>query len=326
MTKPRVAILDDTQDVALLSADWTILGNTAEVVVFREAFADEAEAANRLVSFDVIVPMRERTPLPRSLLSRLPKLRMIALTGLRAPTLDLAACADLGITVSNTAGDHVTAATAELTWGLILACARSLPRADAVMRSGGWHEDVPVGFALEGRRIGIVGLGKLGSRVARYADAFGMEVLAWSQNLTAEQAQVCGARLVQKHELFSTADVVTLHLVLSGRTRGIVGREEIEALKAGSILVNTSRGPLIDKSALMDRLAMKDVTVGLDVFDEEPLPSSSPLRSSAHVVMAPHLGYSTKDVFRQFYGEALENIRAYLDGKPTRVITPPKAG
>jgi phosphoglycerate dehydrogenase-like enzyme len=322
MSKPRIAILDDTQGVALTAADWSTLRERAEIEVFPSPFASEDETISALSPFDIVVPMRERTPFPRALLARLPKLRMIALTGARAPSLDLVACADFGITVSNTGGDYVTAATAELTWGLILACARGLPRADAGVRQGGWHDNLTLGTNLQGKRIGIVGLGKLGARVARYASAFGMEVVAWSQNLTEAAAAECGARRVDKNELFSTSDVITLHLVLSERTRGIVGHKEMESLKPGCILINTARGPLIEEEALLGRLRQDDIVAGLDVFDKEPLPEKSPFRMLCNVVIAPHLGYSTREVIQQFYGESVENITAFLDGEPIRVITP----
>jgi phosphoglycerate dehydrogenase-like enzyme len=241
-TRLAIAILDDSQSVALRAADWSRLREVADIAVFTQPFADENEAAEKLAAFDILVPMRERTALTGSLIARLPRLRMIALTGARAPTLDLAACASAGIVVSNTGGEHVTASTAELAFGLILACARTLPRADATMRAAGWHDGLPLGTILAGTRLGVVGLGKLGARLARYGAAFGMEVVAWSQNLTPEAAQAAGARRVDKAELFSTCDVISLHLVLSERTRHMVGADEIGAMKPGAILVNTARG------------------------------------------------------------------------------------
>jgi phosphoglycerate dehydrogenase-like enzyme len=278
MSRVRIAVLDDTQDVALRSADWSPLEGRAEIVIFREPFADEDAAAQALAGFDVVVPMRERTPFPASLVGRLPGLRLVALTGVRAPSLDVAACTARGVLVCNTGMDSA-AATAELAFALILACARAVPRADAVMRGGGWHAGLPLGTVLAGKRLGIVGLGKLGSRVAGYGRAFGMEVVAWSQNLTEAAALAAGARLVPKEELFASSDVVSLHLVLLERTRGLVGAPELAAMRDGAILVNTARGPIVDEAALLAELARGRLTAGLDVFDREPLPADHPLRA-----------------------------------------------
>lgn len=320
---PRIAILDDSQHVARASADWSALDGRAHLTVLSAPFGTEDAAAKALQDFDILVPMRERTPLPGSLLERLPRLKMIALTGVRSPSLDLVACAKLGITVCNTAGDQVTPATAELAFALILAVARDLARADQRIRAGGWHEGVRLGIPLAGKTLGIVGLGRLGTIVGRYGKAFGMDVIAWSQNLTKEAAEAGGARLVSKAELFATADVVSLHLVLSPRSRGIVGAAEIAALKPGAILVNTARGPLIEREPFLARLRQGDLFAGLDVHDQEPMAGDDPFRSLPNVVLAPHLGYSTDAVFKQFYGQSLENILAFLDGQPIRVL---KAG
>ena len=319
----RIAILDDSQNIAEASADWRSLRDRADVVIMRDPFANEDAVAAALADFDIIIPMRERTPLPGTLLNRLPKLKMIALTGARSPSLDLAACAARGIHVSNTTGDESLTATAELAFALILACARDLGRADANMHGDKWHDNLRMGISLGGKRIGIVGLGKLGSRVAGYARAFGMDVVAWSQNLTAKTATAAGAKLVSKAELFATADVVSVHLVLSPRSRNIIGAAEIEALKPGAILVNTSRGPLVDRAALLARLGRGDIVAGLDVYDQEPLPKTDPLRALPNVVLTPHLGYSSDAVYRQFYGQSVENILSFLDGKPIREL---KAG
>lgn len=318
---PRVAVLDDTQDVARTSADWGLLAGRAEVAFFHEPFADEEDAAARLRPFQILVPMRERTPFPASLLRRLPDLRLIAMTGARAPTLDLAACTGQGVVVCNTGIDSA-AATAELAFGLILSCARAIPRADAIVRAGGWHASLPSGFALAGKRLGVLGLGKLGSRVASYGKAFGMEVVAWSQNLTAEAAEARGVRRVEKTELFARSDVVSIHLVLSERTRGIVGPAELASMREGAVLVNTSRGPLVDEAALVEALRSGRLRAGLDVYDLEPLPADHPLRRQAAAVLTPHLGYSTRAVFAQLYRESVENILAYLDGSPVRVVNP----
>ena len=321
MPQVSIAILDDTQGVALQSADWSVLADRADVTVLRAPFAEEDAAAAALAPFAVLVPMRERTPFPASLIARLPNLRLIAMTGVRAPTLDITACTERGVLVCNT-GLDTAAATAELAFALILACARAIPRADATMRAGGWHTGVPVGTVLAGKRLGIVGLGKLGSRVATYGAAFGMEVVAWSQNLTEEAAAAHGAQRVSKEELFSTSDVVSLHLVLSERTRSVVGAGELAAMQNGAILVNTSRGPLIDEAALLGELRRGRILAGLDVYDREPLPAYHPLRELQNVVLTPHLGYSAKPVFEQVYRESVENIDAFLAGRPMRVVNP----
>ena len=320
-TLPRIAIIDDTQDLARSSADWSRLDGRAELTIMTTPFADEDEAASRLAPFDVIVPMRERTAFPASLVRRLPRLKLFTMTGLRAPTFDIPALTAAGVVVSNT-GIDTTAATSELAFALIMACARTIPLADRVMRAGGWHEGVPFGTVLTGKRLGIVGLGKLGAKVAGFGRAFGMEIVAWSQNLDDAKAEAGGARRVAKDELFATADVVSLHLVLSERTRGIVGAAEFAAMKDGAILVNTSRGPLVDEAALVAELQRGRLRAGLDVFDREPLPPDNPLRSLPNVVLTPHLGYGAAHVFRQFYGDSLENILAWLDGAPIRVVNP----
>jgi phosphoglycerate dehydrogenase-like enzyme len=322
MTKPRIAILDDSQNVAMASADWSGVSARAEITVFSDPFADEVAAGAALAEFDIVVLMRERTAFTSGLIGRLPKLKMIALTGARAPTLNIAAATKAGVLICNTGGEPVTAATAELAFGLIMSCARDIAHADAVMRGGGWHEGVPLGTILSGLRLGVVGLGRLGSRVARYGAAFGMDVTAWSQNLTDEKASEGGARLVSKDELFGQSDVISLHLVLSERTKGIVGTSEIAAMKPGAILINTSRGPLIEEEPLMAALAEGRIRAGLDVYNVEPLPTDHRLRKLPNVVLTPHLGYSAEPVFRQFYGESAENILAYLDGRPTRVVNP----
>lgn len=318
---PRIAVIDDTQDVAHASADWSRLDGRAEVVVFNTPFADEDDAAAKLASFDVIVPMRERTAFPASLVRRLPKLKLLAMTGARAPTFDIPALTAAGVVVSTT-GIDTTAATSELAFALIMASARTIPLADRVMREGGWHEGVPVGTVLSGKRLGLLGLGKLGQKVAGFGHAFGMEVVAWSQNLDAAKAEEGGARLVGKAELFETSDVVSIHLVLSDRTRGIMGTAELAAMKDGAILVNTSRGPLVDEAALLAELERGRIRAGLDVFDREPLPADHPLRRLPNVVLTPHLGYGAAHVFRQFYGDSIENILAWLDGAPIRVANP----
>jgi phosphoglycerate dehydrogenase-like enzyme len=266
--------------------------------------------------------MRERTPFPATLIDRLPNLRMIALTGPRSPSLDIAACTARGIVVCNTGGDHSTLATAELAFGLIIAGARGLGQSHANMRAGFWHQNLPMGFALAGKTLGIIGLGKLGARVAAYGQAFGMRVVAWSQNLTAEVAAAAGCAQVGKDQLLSMADVVSIHLVLSERSRGLIGARELGLMRQGALLVNTSRGPIVDEAALLAVLSAGRIRAALDVYDQEPLPEDHPLRSAPNVTLAPHLGYGSDAVFRQFYGESLENIEGFLAGSPVRVMNP----
>jgi len=318
---PAIAILDDYQKVALASADWSALAAKATIQVFHDPWADEDAIAAALETFGIVVLMRERTPFPASLIARLPNLRMIALTGTRTNTLDIAACTERGILISHTAGNPSTAA-AELAFALILACARALPHAFSNMAAGLWEDGIPMGMPLAGKRLGVLGLGHLGKEVARMGLAFRMEVLAWSQNLTAEAAAAHGCKLVGKKELFATADVVSLHLALSERTRAIVGRDELAAMKRGAILVNTARAGLVDQPALMDALHARKIIAGLDVYDREPLPSDHPLRNLPNAVLTPHLGYVVNDVFEHYFRDIIEDIDAYLLGKPIRVLNP----
>lgn len=318
----RVAVLDDWQGVSRQLADWRALEARAEVVFFDRAFADEDDVARTLAGFDILLAMRERTAFPKSLLDRLPRLRMIALTGARSWTMDVAACTARGIVVSRTAGEKATAATAELAVALLLAAARGIPVADASMRDGRFQQGVPAGIVLEGRTLGVIGLGKIGSRVARVAAALGMNVLAWSQNMTTEVAHAAGASLVSKDELLARCDAVSLHVVLSERTRGLIGAGELARMKPGAILVNTSRGPLVDETALVEAVRAGRVVAALDVFDREPLPADHPLRTLPGTVLTPHQGYGVREVYAQFYGESIENILAFLDGRPTRLLNP----
>jgi phosphoglycerate dehydrogenase-like enzyme len=322
MTLPKIAILDDSQLVAEFSADWPRLKGRAHVTVLRKPLGSEDAAAKELSTYDILVPMRERTPFPASLIRRLPNLRMIALTGPRSPSLDIAACTAQGVIVCNTGGEHSSMATAELTFGLILASARGLGDGHVNMRSARWHENLPTGFALGGKTLGIIGLGKLGLKVARYGQAFGMRVIAWSQNLTDEAAKSAGCARVEKDELLAAADVVSIHLVLSDRSRGLIGARELGLMKPGAMLVNTSRGPIVDEAALLNALHDGHIRAALDVYDQEPLRTDHPLRTAPNVLLSPHLGYGSEEVFRQFYGESLENIEAFLAGKPIRVMNP----
>lgn len=318
----RVAVLDDWQGVARGAADWAPLAARAEIVFFDQPFADEDAAAAALAGFDILLPMRERTPLPGALIARLPKLRMIAQTGPRNPSLDIAACTTRGILVCNTGGELSGIATAELTLGLLLAATRDIAAGDAAIRAGRFQGGVAVGSLLHGRTLGVVGLGRIGARVAAFGRALGMEVIAWSQNLTGEAAAAAGATRVEKAELFARADAVTLHLVLSARSRGIVGAAEIAAMRPGALLINTSRAPLVDEAALLAALREGRIRAALDVYAIEPLPPEHPLRGAPNTVLTPHLGYGTKEIFAQFYGESLQNILAFLDGAPTRVMNP----
>ena len=321
--KTRVAVLDDWQGVAKSSADWSRLTERAEVVFFEEPFKDADAIAKALAGFEIIIAMRERTRFPKELIERLPKLRMIALTGGRTWTMDFDALNARSIVVSHTGGTHSTAATAELALGLLLSAARHIPRADASVRKGGFQGGVPVGQVLEGKTLGVIGLGKIGSKMARYGQALGMRVLAWSQNMTEEKAAAAGAKRVDKAVLLSESDAISLHLVLSDRTRGIIGAQDLARMKPDAILVNTSRGPLVDEAALVEKLENGKLIAALDVYAQEPLPANHPLRNLPNAILTPHLGYCTREVYSQFYGDSIENVLAFLDGKPIRVLTNP---
>ena len=321
----KLAILDDYQELALKSADWERLRSKGcEISVFHEPFASADDAAAKLAPFEILVLMRERTAFPRALLERLPKLRFIALTGLRAPSLDMKACSERRVPISNTPGvGGGTAVTAELAFGLIIAAARDFEKAARNIRAGRWHKGLRGGTLLEGKRLGLLGLGKIGSRVCGYARAFGMETVAWSQNLTAEKAAQAGAVLVSKEELLKTSDFVSIHLVLSDRTRGLIGAAELALMKPGATLVNTSRGPIVDEKAMLEALASGRLShAALDVYDREPLPQDHPLLKMDNVTLLPHLGYVSDEVLRGFYRECVENIAAWLEGKPVRVVNP----
>jgi phosphoglycerate dehydrogenase-like enzyme len=319
----KVAVLDDWQGVAKQSADWSPLQSCAEVVFFPQAFANEDDAASKLADFDIVLSMRERTPLPASLINRLPKLRMLGMTGARNASLDTAACTARGVVVCNTQGGaNSEAATAELALGLLISAARAIPSGDANIRAGKFQEGVPIGYALAGKTMGIIGLGRLGSHMARYCKALNMTLLAWSQNLTADKAQAAGTTMVSKEDLLSRSDAVSIHLVLSDRTRGLIGAADLARMKPGAILVNTSRGPIIDEKALIEAVQARRIVAALDVFDREPLPADHPLRRASNVVMTPHLGYGVQETWVGFYPQSVENALAFLDGKPVRVTNP----
>jgi phosphoglycerate dehydrogenase-like enzyme len=319
----KVAVLDDWQGVAQKSVDWSPLMAVADVVFFEQAFNDEDAAVENLTDFEIVLTMRERTPLPGSLINRLPRLRMLGITGSRVASLDVAACTAQGVMVCNTVGSGKSgAATAELALGLLLSAARAIPAADANMRAGRFQEGLPVGMGLAGKTIGIIGLGRLGSQMARYCQALNMTVLAWSENLTIEKAQVAGAALVSKDELLSRSDAISIHLVLSPRSRGLIGAAEIAQMKPGAILINTSRGPIVDQAALIDAVQSRRIIAALDVYDHEPLPADSPLRRASSVILTPHLGYGVRETWTEFYGQSSENALAFLKGKPLRVVNP----
>jgi phosphoglycerate dehydrogenase-like enzyme len=318
----RIAVLDDWQDVARKSADWSALAARADLTFLANAFDTADTAAAALADFDILLAMRERTGFPESLLRRLPKLRMIGITGAQVATLDLAACSRQGVVVCNTAGGAPGApfATAELALGLLISAARAIPAADATMRAGGFQRGLPVGVSLAGKTLGIVGLGRLGSRMARYGAALDMRVIAWSPNLTQAKAQESGARLVGKSDLMADSDAISVHMVLSQRSLGIIGAKDIGRMKKGAILINTSRGPLIEEGALVAAVNAGDIIAALDVYDKEPLPQDHPLRACDNAVLTPHIGYGVEDTWRDFYPRSVENAIAFLDGKPIRIV------
>jgi phosphoglycerate dehydrogenase-like enzyme len=317
MPLPQVAVLDDYQQVALSSADWSPLTGRAEVSVFTEHITGTAELARRLAPFDVIAAMRERTAFPAGLLAQLPALKLLITTGMRNASIDLAAARQRGVTVCGTGMSG--AGAPELAWGLVMALTRSIPQEDAGVRAGGWQSSV--GRELAGSTLGLLGLGRIGQRMARYAKAFEMEILAWSENLTEERARECGARLVSKAELFAQSDIVSVHVQLSSRTAGLIGATELALLGPDGYLVNTSRGPIVDEQALIGALRGGVIAgAALDVFDTEPLPAGHPLRALPNTVLTPHIGYVTRRTYEVFYTGIVEDVVAWLDGSPVRVI------
>jgi len=306
----RVAILDDYQDVALRFADWSGL----DVTAFNDHLADDDALIARLESFEAVVAMRERTPFPAARLERLPNLRLLVTTGAANASIDVAAANALGITVCATG--YFSSHTAELTWGLILALARHIPAEDASVRAGGWQHTV--GLDLARSTLGVIGYGRLGTKVAEVGRAFGMEIIAWSQNLREAE----GATVVTKEELLSRADIITIHTRLSDRTRGLIGAAELALMKPTALLVNTSRGPIVDETALLDALHGGRIGgAAIDVYDTEPLPAEHPLRNAPRTVVTPHIGYVTEATYEVFYRDAAEDIRAFIAGSPIRVLT-----
>jgi phosphoglycerate dehydrogenase-like enzyme len=317
----RCAILDDYQNVALGLADWSAISADVEIQVFNEHLGDEAAVAKALAEFEVVAIMRERTPFPRSLFEKLPKLKLLVTTGMGNLSVDLAAAKEHGVVVSGT--DILKYPTAELTWGLVLAATRRIPQECRSVAGGAWQ--TTLGTGLDGKTLGVIGLGTQGARVASYGKAFAMQVLAWSQNLTAERCAEVGVTLASKEELLARADVVTIHMVLGERSRGLIGAEDLAQMKPSATLINTSRGPIVDEAALIK--ALTDGTIagaGLDVFDQEPLAEDHPLRRLPNAVVTPHIGYVTAETYRIFYQHTLEDIRAWLDGAPVRVLTAAK--
>ncbi|MDB5286216.1 MAG: hydroxyacid dehydrogenase [Mucilaginibacter sp.] len=308
--KIKIAVLDDYQQVALSMADWSVLHNCADITVFHDHLDDEAAIIEHLLPFRVICVMRERTPLQRQLLSKLPNLKLIVSTGKRNASIDINATEEFGITIKHTG--YVQSGAPELTWALIMAIARHIPIESNNLRSGGWQ--TTIGTDLKGKTIGIIGLGNIGSKIAAYAKAFDMKVIAWSQNLTTEKAAECGAELVTKETLFREADFVTVHLILSSRSTGIITKDDLVLMKPTAYFINTSRGPLVDEDALIAILQQQKIAgAALDVFDTEPLPLNHPFRKMNNVLATPHIGYVTEETYKVFYEDTVKNIQEWLE-------------
>jgi phosphoglycerate dehydrogenase-like enzyme len=319
----RIAILDDYQQVALRLADWGRMPAGSDVLAFRDHLTGLDQLRQKLRGFDVVVAMRERTAFAADLLKGLPDLRLLITTGMRNASIDMAAATQEGILVCGTRGGGPS--TAELAWGLILGLLRHIPQEHESVRRGGWQ--TTLGVDLKGKTLGLLGLGNLGSHMATIGRAFGMTVVAWSQNLTQERAAECGAAMVTKDELFARSDIISIHLQLSDRTRGLVGARELEMMKETAYLVNTSRGPIVDEAALVASIKSHQIAgAGIDVYEPEPLPSNHPFRSLEDVITTPHLGYVTRETYDIFYGDAVEDVLAYVQGKPVRVLNPDVAG
>lgn len=322
---PKVAILDDYAGVALEVADWSPVQKRSEITVFDHHLFEDA-AADALRPFDVVCTLRERMAFPSTLIARLPNLKLITIVGRSLPNLDMAAATEHGILVAHSDFAHprfraMRDATPELAWGLLIATVRRLAEEHRSMRDGGWQS--AAGMTLAGKTLGLLGLGRVGMRMVEYAKAFGMDVIAWSQNLTEDTAASVGARRVEKAALFEASDVVSIHLVLSERTRGLVGAPELAAMKPHAYLINTSRGPIVDEVALLAALESGRIAgAGLDVYDIEPLPGDHPLRGLPNVTLSPHLGYVTREMLGAFYSDTVESVAAWLDGEPIRIANP----
>ena len=315
-----IAVLDDYQGVSQQLADWSILPEGCDVQVFRDHLSDLDAVAERLREFEVVCAMRERTPFSRELLERLPNLRLLVTAGMRNASIDTEAATDLGVLVCGTDGGP-TNPPAELNWGLILALARHIHQEDAATRRGHWG--TTLGPSLEGKVLGVLGLGRLGAAVAKVGVAFEMSVIAWSQNLTQERAAQHGATLVSKDELFQQSDVVSVHVQLSERTVGLVGARELGLMKPTALLINTARGPIVDEAALIDALRNGTIAgTGLDVFDQEPLPADHPFLQMDNTLLTPHLGYATPEQLSIRYQGTVEDIGAFLEGSPIRALNP----
>jgi len=311
-----VAILDDFQNVTRSLADWGRLPPHVSVSVFNDNVTGEA-LVQRLKPFDVLVVTRERTPLPRALIEQLPNLKLVVTAGMRNLGIDLAACRERGVLVCGTGSG--TSTTAELAWGLIIAVARKIPQEDKALREGAWQKTI--GITLQNKTLGILGLGKLGTQVARVGLAFGMKVIAWSQNLAAERARAEGCERVEKADLFRLSDVLSVHLLMSERSRGMVGRAELALMKPSAILINTARAAIVDEAALIEALHEGKIAgAGIDVYSREPLPPGAPILRAPNTVLTPHLGYVTRESYEIYFPEALEDIEAWLAGKPIRIL------
>jgi phosphoglycerate dehydrogenase-like enzyme len=310
MKKYKIAVLDDYQNAALESADWSVLSDRADIAVFQNHLAEPDAVIERLLPFDIVCVMRERTPLPRNIIERLPNLKLIASTGFANASIDVTAAGDHGIAVVHTA--YRSDPAIEFTWALILASARNIVTESNSVRSGGWQQTV--GTDLRGKTLGILGLERVGSQVARVGTAFGMDLIAWSQNMTPEAAKAAGAILVPKDQLFEGADILTIHLVLSSRTRCLVGAAELARMKPTARLINASRGPIVEEQALISVLKNRQIAgAAIDVFDIEPLPPSHPFRTLDNVLATPHLGYVSQGLYKTFYEDTVANIRKWLD-------------
>ncbi len=315
----RLAILDDYEGVALELADWKSLGPDILIDVYQHTIKGQNKLVDRLLPYNILVVMRERTHFPRSLIERLPNLKLLVTTGKRNLAIDLSACMEKGIIVCGTSSSKTTAA--ELTWALILATSRRIPQHDRALRQGCWTETI--GSGLAGKVLGVLGLGNLGTQVCRVGLAFGMQVIAWSPNLTPQRAAEVGADRVDKDEFFATADIISIHLVLSDRTRSLVGEYEIGLMKSGAYLINTSRGAIVEEKALIEALMEKRIAgAGLDVFTIEPLPPDHPFLTLSNTVITPHIGYVTREGFQTYFRNACEDISAWLSGRPIRVLYP----
>ena len=314
----QVAILDDYTNAALTSTDWDILPDGYKITVFNDNLVETGALAQRLANFDIVCVMRERTPFPSEVFDALPNLKLFVTTGMRNAAVDVAAANKNGVIVCGTSGSGMS--TPEHTWALLQACARNIVHDTTMMREGRWQ--TKLGIELYGKTLGLLGLGKIGSRVAEYGKAFGMDIIAWSQNLSQDRCDECGVHLVSKQELFTRSDFLSIHLVLSNRTRQLVGGEEMALMKSEAFLINTSRGPIVDEVALLETLKEKRIKgAGIDVFGVEPLPVESEFRKLDNVILTPHTGYFTEKSYQIFHDQMVENILAWHNGEPTRQLT-----